>query len=122
VAKRDLQRLRETTPTENSRLEVFSCQPHHEARVLWANNLHILNQAVKEMSTGRNQTDARSTNFRMKRITKIGIWNVRNLRQSGRLRQAVTCMESFGLDILGMSEVKWSEFGDMTTHDGATFI
>jgi hypothetical protein len=45
--------------------------------VLWANNLHIVNYAIKETSTGRNQTDSRSTNVDMKRITKIGIWNAR---------------------------------------------
>ena len=59
MAKRDLQRLRETTPTEKSLFEGFRWQPHHQARVLWANNLHILNQAIKETSTGRNQTDPR---------------------------------------------------------------
>jgi len=73
VAKRDLQRQRETTPTENSLLEGFRWQPHHRAQVLWANNLHILNPAIKETSTGRNQTDSRSTTFGMKRIMKIGI-------------------------------------------------
>jgi hypothetical protein len=31
-------------------------------------------------------------------------------------------MKSYGLNILGMSEVRWSEFGEMTTHDGATFL
>jgi hypothetical protein len=58
----------------------------------------------------------------MKRITKFGVWNVRTLRESGRLRQAVACMKSYGLNILGMSEVRWSEFGEMTTQDGATFL
>ena len=90
--------------------------------MLWANNLHILNQAIKETSTGKNQTDSRLSTFGMKRITKIGIWNARTLRESGRLRQAVACMKSYGLNILGMSEVRWSEFGETTTHDGATFI
>jgi hypothetical protein len=72
VAKRYLQRLRETTPTENSLLEGFRWQPHHQARVLWANNLHILNHAIKEMSTERNHTDPRPTTFGMKRIEEIG--------------------------------------------------
>jgi hypothetical protein len=58
----------------------------------------------------------------MERTTKIGIWNVRTLRQSGRLRPAVACVKSYGLSILGMSEVRWSEFGEMTTHDGAAFL
>jgi hypothetical protein len=63
MVKRGLQRLRETILTENRLLEGFRWQPHHEARVLWANNLHILNQAIKKTSTGRNQTDSRLTTF-----------------------------------------------------------
>jgi hypothetical protein len=31
-------------------------------------------------------------------------------------------MKSYGLNILGMSEVRWSEFGEMTTQDGAIFL
>ena len=58
----------------------------------------------------------------MKMIMKIGVWNVRTLGESGRLRHAVACMKSYGLNILGMSEVRWSEFGEMTTQDGATFL
>ena len=45
----------------SSQLEGFRWQPQHQARVLWANNLHILNQAIKEMSTKKNQTDSRSS-------------------------------------------------------------
>ena len=58
----------------------------------------------------------------MKRKIKIGMWNVRTLRETGKLRQAVACMKSYGLNILGMSEVRWRKFGEMTTHDGATFM
>ena len=86
MVKGDLQRLGETTPTENSLLEGFRWQPHHEAGVLWANNRHTLNSTMKETSTRRNQTDPKLTTFGMKRITKIGEWNVRTLQGSGRLR------------------------------------
>jgi exonuclease III len=58
----------------------------------------------------------------MKRKIKIGIWNVRTSREIRKLRQAVACMKSYGLNILGMSEVRWRELGEMTTHDGATII
>jgi len=58
----------------------------------------------------------------MKRKIKIGMWNVRTLREIGKLRQAVACMKSYGFNILGMSELRWIEFGEMTTHDGATYI
>ena len=58
----------------------------------------------------------------MKREIKIGIWNVRTLRETGKLRQAVACMKSYGLNILGMSEVRWREYGEVIPHDGTTFI
>jgi hypothetical protein len=31
-------------------------------------------------------------------------------------------MKSYGLNILGMSEVRWSEFREMTTQDGTAFL
>jgi exonuclease III len=74
------------------------------------------------MSTKKKQADSRSNNFDMKREMKIGIWDVRTLRETGKLRQAVACMRNYGLSILGMSEVRRKEFGEMTTHDVATFI
>ena len=58
----------------------------------------------------------------MKREIKIGIWNVRTLRETGKLRQAVACIKSYGLNILEMSEVRWREFGEVITHDETTFI
>ena len=47
---------------------------------------------------------------------------MRTLRESGRLRQAVACMKIYGLNILGMSKLRWSGFGEMTTQDGVTFL
>ena len=90
--------------------------------MLWANNPHILNQIIKETLMKKNQTDSRSMTFDMKRKMKIGIWNVRTLRETGKLMQAVACMRNYGFNILGMGEVRWREFGEMTTHEGATFI
>ena len=58
----------------------------------------------------------------MKTITKIGIWNVRTLSESGRLRQAAACMQSYDLHILGMSEVRWNGFGEVSIQDGVTFL
>ena len=58
----------------------------------------------------------------MKRITKIGIWNVRTLRLSGRLGQAVACMQCYGLNILVMRKVRWSGFGEVISQNAATFL
>jgi hypothetical protein len=58
----------------------------------------------------------------MKTTTKIGTWNSRNLRESGRLRQSAACLQSYGLHILGMSEVRWNGFGEESIQDGVTFL
>jgi hypothetical protein len=42
----------------------------------------------------------------MKRKTKIGFWNVRTLRESGKLSQVEKEMREYRLDILGLSEVR----------------
>jgi hypothetical protein len=51
------------------------------------------------------------TTFGMKTKTKIGFWNVRTLRESGKLRQVIKVMEEYRLDILGISETRWLDFG-----------
>ena len=45
--------------------------------------------------------------FAMKRTTKLGCWNVRSLRQVGRLKQVCAEMINYDLDILGLSEVRY---------------
>lgn len=62
------------------------------------------------------------TTFGMKHRTRIGFWNVRTLREKGRLRQVEREMESYRLDILGLSEVRWPEFGEVQTQRGGLFL
>ena len=59
--------------------------------------------------------------FNAKNITKIGTWNVRTLCQSGRLAQVLREMEAYGLDVLGISEVRWTGQGQ-TTNNGVTIL
>ena len=44
---------------------------------------------------------------------KVGTWNVRTLRRAGKLENAKREMERNGLDVLGMSEVRWKDNGDV---------
>jgi hypothetical protein len=43
---------------------------------------------------------------------RIGTWNVRTMRRSGKLTNVIGEMRKAGLDILGLSEVRWKEAGD----------
>jgi hypothetical protein len=49
-----------------------------------------------------------------KNKTKIGFWNIRTLRESGKLRQVIKVIEDYLLDILGISETRWLDFGEIT--------
>jgi hypothetical protein len=104
-------RQRETTLIENSQLEGFRWQPYHQARVLWANNWHSLNQAIKETSMKKNQVDSRSTTFGMKRKMKIGIWNVQTLRSVHN--EALGEGKSWGeVKQLARNRIRWQRFVD----------
>jgi hypothetical protein len=51
--------------------------------------------------------------FGLKCKTRIGLWNVITLAQSGKLKQVCREMENYKVDILGMHEVRWDSFGEI---------
>jgi hypothetical protein len=53
---------------------------------------------------------------------RIGLWNVRKLAQSKKLKQVFQKMENYKLDILGMSAVRWASFGETATQNGFTSL
>ena len=55
--------------------------------------------------------------FNAKHKTKIGTWNVRTLYQDGRLEQLLREMKKYNLDILGISEMRWTGQGKITSED-----
>ena len=50
-----------------------------------------------------------------KHLTRVGSWNVRTLYESSKLRQVLREMERYKLDILGISECRWTGSGKMTS-------
>ncbi|VDO82783.1 unnamed protein product [Heligmosomoides polygyrus] len=57
--------------------------------------------------------------FSPKNITHIGTWNIRTLDQTGRLAQLLQEFDVYGLDILRISEVRWTGSGRLI-NDGKT--
>ena len=53
--------------------------------------------------------------FNAKTTTRICTWNVRTLFQCGRLDQVLNEMQKYKLDILGLSEVRWTGQGRFTS-------
>lgn len=77
--------------------------------------------------TGDNQTQkgvATSTADLLKPKTKlrIGCWNVRTMYQTGKLAQIVNEAENYGIDILGISEARWTGSGKRRLTSGHTLL
>ena len=48
----------------------------------------------------------------------VGTWNVRTLRPAGKLEQLTHTMSRYHWNIVGLCEVFWKNFGEMSTDDG----
>ena len=92
------------------------------------------NQMLKltETASGRTRMKRRKTEagqvvikqnpqITITRTMKIGTWNVRTLLQAGKLENAKREMETNNIDILGLSEIRWSDKGDISI-DGFRMI
>ena len=78
--------------------------------------LKLTENASGRTSMKRRRTEAGQVVIRQNpQITtmKIGTWNVRTLLQAGKLENAKREMEMNNIDILGLSEIRWSDKGDI---------
>ena len=53
--------------------------------------------------------DTRGNSFGTKWTTRIGFWNVRPLREYGKLKQVEKEMTNYKLDIMSLIEMQWKE-------------
>ena len=54
--------------------------------------------------------------------SRVGTWNVRTLYQTGKLSQVVREFDNYRLDLLGLSETRWTGSDKKTLQSGHTFI
>jgi exonuclease III len=87
-----------------------------------ANNPIPEKTPVTETEVKQNWMEPLLMTFGTKQKMKIGFWNVRTLRESSKLKQVIKEMNNYKMDILGLSEVRWPEFGEMQTKEGITFL
>ena len=48
----------------------------------------------------------------------VGTWYVRTLRPAGKLEQLTHAMRRYHWNIVGLCEMRWKNFGEMSTDDG----
>lgn len=62
--------------------------------------------------------DNTTTNLGKRIRFRFGTWNVKSLYQVGKLAQAGRILERYGLNFMGMSEVRWNQCGQIVTTNG----
>ena len=56
------------------------------------------------------------------KVTSIGTWNVRTMFETGKTCQVAAEMRSYGLDLLGISETRWTQSGQMRLNTGEMLL
>jgi hypothetical protein len=84
--------------------------------------MHTLNTIIKETEMKSKWTDVRGNPLGMKWKRRIGFWNIRTLREYGKLKQVEKEMTSYKLDIMGLSEKRWKDNGEIKTQDGNSLV
>nr|XP_034334819.1 craniofacial development protein 2-like [Crassostrea gigas] len=70
-----------------------------------------------------NQEASAPTNLlSIKANTRIGTWNIRTLYEVGKAAQVAKEMARYNIKILGLSEVRWNERGQVRLESGETII
>ena len=57
-----------------------------------------------------------------KSMVRIATWNVRTMFETGKAAQVTKEMQRYNLDILGVSECRWTGAGRKTIRDGFTIL
>ena len=53
---------------------------------------------------------------------KIGTWNVQTMYQAGKTAQVAKEMKAYGLDVLGISEARWTGSGHLLLDSGLKLL
>ena len=89
-------------------------QPYHTGSVAFrVNKDHAFCQ-----DGGVKYATGASSKIRGRDIITIGTWNTRTLRAAGKLQELTHEMDRYRWNILGLCEMRWKNFGEITTEEG----
>lgn len=83
------------------------------------------NSSVSMINMGESRKEAhdgKTSLLDVKTKLRIGFWNVRTMFETAKTAQVVREMQNYKLHILGISESRWTGFGQSTTGTGETII
>lgn len=86
----------------------------------------FITQEESVMTSGDQSREDVPTSMRIlahpKHQQRLGCWNVKTMYQLGKTAQVCRQMRMYKLDILGVSECRWTSFGKLQTQTGETII
>ena len=85
-------------------------------------NLNRPRRFEPELDGTRQPIAAPHNRKNRKNILHVGTWNVRTLKQTGKLHLLIKELEHQNLDVTGLAEVRWAGEGHFTSIDNSTVI
>ena len=83
------------------------------------NNVYEVAQSVNT-AFGRGGSEASQVAIMrkpLKDLYKVAVWNVRTMARLEKLENAKREMKRYGLNLMGLTEVRWKETGDFISND-----
>ena len=79
--------------------------------------------SVTVASESRKEADSPTADtLKPNKRSRVGTWNVRTLHQTGKLSQVVREFDNYRLDLLGLSETRWTGSDKKSLQSGHVFI
>ena len=110
---------------------MYSLQDYHNMNIRLSRNNNSVNRGSVNTPTAALGKDAlitqgaldrhQATEFNTPNQLKIGTWNVRSLYQKGKLENVKLKMGRLKVQILGISETRWTKSGSFRTDDYAMY-
>ncbi|XP_063397237.1 craniofacial development protein 2-like [Mytilus trossulus] len=88
-------------------------------------NRNQLEGLMNDVGQTQNQLEAnirREPLVHPRKQIKVGCWNVRTMYASGKTYQVVNEMNNYGIDVLGISECRWTGTGNINLRGGETML
>ena len=109
------QRKKNSDRTSGDPVDTRRCDRSGLRSVKWTTG-HVLVES--QAARGKWVTGNRKESHNIRQKSRIGTWNVRGLLQPGKMEIVEREMESYRLDVLGVSETHWRGSGHTKTSSG----
>ena len=87
-----------------------------------SSNQGRVEKSVTGSTTMKNTTILSQGQLQLRKKLRLGTWNIRSMLQLGKVQLFGDEMMRLGVDICGLSEVRWNGQGHFTTLDGHTIV